>query len=84
MGSIAIRSLSFLLPYSMRNNSGIPNNRGERGLENVLKINNQKDWDNLGVSKIEAIYISISCFHTFFQILRKTLKKKIANNVDLT
>ena len=45
MALIAIRALSFLLPYSLRNNSGIPNNRG-RGFENVFKINNQKGWNN--------------------------------------
>ena len=36
-----------------------------------------------GVSKIEFMYILISYFYTFFQILRKYLKK-ILNNVDLT
>ena len=45
MASIAIRALSFLLPYSLRNNSGIPNIRG-RGFEIVLKINNQKGLNN--------------------------------------
>ena len=56
MASIAIRALSFLLPYSLRNNSGIPNNRGGRGLENVLKIYSQKGWNNLGVSKRIHVY----------------------------
>ena len=37
-----------------------------------------------GVSKIEFMYISISYFYTFFQILRRYLKKKIVNTVDLT
>ena len=36
-----------------------------------------------GVSKIDLMYISISYFYTFFQILRRSLKK-ILNNVDLT
>ena len=36
-----------------------------------------------GVSKIESMYISISYFYTFFQMLRKSLKK-ILNNVDFT
>jgi len=47
MASNTIRVLSFLLLYSLRNSSGVPNNRGE-GLENFLKINNQKGWSNLG------------------------------------
>ena len=45
MASIAIKALSFLLPYSLRNNSGTPNNRG-KGFENILKINNQKGSNN--------------------------------------
>ena len=83
MALIANRVLSFLLPYSLRNSSGIPNNRG-RGLENILKITIQKGWNNLGVSKIEFMYISISYFLTFFQMPRRTLKKKILNNVFMT
>ena len=82
MASIAIRALSFLLPYSLRNNSGIPNNRG-RGFEIALKTNNQKGWNNVWGFKIEFMYISISYFYAFFQILRRSLKK-ILNNVDLT
>ena len=80
---MAIRALSFLLPYSLHSNPRIPNNQG-RELENVFKTNNQKGWDNLGASKLEAMYMLISYFHTFFQILRRTLKKKIVNNMDLT
>ena len=49
-----------------------------------LKLIIKKGWNNLGVSKIEFMYILISYFHTFFQIPRRTLKKKILNNVDLT
>ena len=52
-------------------------------MENVLKINTQKGLNTLGVSKIEFMYIYISYFHTFFQIPRRTLKKKILNNMDL-
>ena len=51
-------------------------------LENFLKPYNQKGWNNLGVSKIEAMYISISYVHTFFQIVRRTLNKKVVINVD--
>ena len=56
---------------------------GGRGFENVLKINNQKGWNNFWASKIEFMYISISYFYTSFQILRRSLKK-ILNNVNLT
>ena len=84
MALIAIRALSFLLPYSLRNNSGIPNNRGGRGFENVLKLIIKRVGIIFGVSKIEFMYISISYFYTFFQIPRRTLKKKILNNVDFT
>ena len=84
MASITIRALSFLLPYSLCNNSRIPYNRGGgRGLENVLKIKIKRVGIIFGVSKIEFMYISISYFYTFFQILRRSLKK-ILSNVDLT
>ena len=82
MASITIKVLSFLSQYSLRNNSGVQKNRV--GLENFLKINNQKGWNKLGAFTIKAMYISISCFHIFFQILRRTLKKKIVNNEGLT
>ena len=82
MASITIRALSFLLPYSLCNNSGVQNNRG--GFENFLKMHNQKGWNKLGVFTIKAMYISISYFHIFFRILRRTLKKNIVINVDLT
>ena len=36
-----------------------------------------------GVGKIE-VFILMSYFHTLFHMLRKHLKKRIANNVDFT
>ena len=84
MASIAIRALSFLLPYSLRNNSGIPSNRGggrcrQMSWKLVIKRIGIIFW----VSKITFVYISISYFCTFFRIPRRSLKK-ILNNVDLT
>ena len=49
MASITIRVESFLLPCSLRNNSEVPNDGA--GVENFLRINNQKGWNKLGAQK---------------------------------
>ena len=38
----------------------------------------------LGVGKIEPIYILMSCFQIFFHILKRNLRKRKIDNVDLT
>ena len=53
MASITIRFLSFLLPHSLGNTFGVPNNGG--GVENFLKINDQKGWNKLGGFKYKNL-----------------------------
>ena len=65
-----------------------------RGLENFPKINNQDVGEinnqdvgkinNQGFRDIEVMHILMSYFQTFFYKLRRNLKQRIMNKVNLT